>query len=346
MPPGEASPRLRKVLTTGFEGRHGQGISLFQDQGNAGHSASTPRLRKPGVRSFTDAKNPFSRVASKQISRPEDVRRDKERAGAPTRNPGTLPIDHQLGAERAKGDDGRYPLVPHRYGNQEWRPGKKAVSEDASLAAGDRVRPSWTRPSSGTLENYLNDMKRTKHSRGAMGLATPGGPPQPLQRTGEFHGQPPAGRATQRARSLSCEPNPQEGGASARSLTRARSVSQSPLRRDGEAGNSEKYGFTVKRSVGGPWTRGKCDLLLHPDAGQEASTPRTPSGTRASRAGERFDEVTSHMRAHSADQRRDLRHLKARDRCTAGLLDSEQVVLHQPSERRPKLGVASPRSCR
>lgn len=303
---------------------------------------STPRVRKPGVKDFTDAKNPFSRVVSKHMTRPEECRKDKERAGAPTKNPGMLPVE-QNGIERQRGEDGRYRLVPHRYGNHEWRNSKKSVSDAASPAAAAERGASWTRPGNGVLENYLNDMKRAKLSRGG----TPAAPPSTfLQRMNEARFQLPADRQTPRARSHSCEPTPQESIASAGALTRARSVSQSPFGQS-EAEHGDKYGFTRKRSVSGPWTRGRDDLLHHSDKNWEVCTPRTPrtpGGTRLNQANERFDDMMTFMKANNPDLRKDFKSVKAKDKCTAGLLASDQVVLHPPSERRPKLGVATPRS--
>jgi len=346
---GETSPRLRKVLATGFEGRHGHSTALFQDQANPGKPEPAPQRRKPGVKEFTDAKNPFKRVTSKHMSRLEEPRKEKDRAGVPTRNPGIIPVEQSLGQERMRGEDGRYRLVPHRFGNQEWRQGKKPAADAASPAT-ERAGPSWTRPGNGVLENYLNDMKRVKTSLGATASSKPS---DVLQRMNEARVYLPTDRPTPRARarSHSCEPaTREERGVAAGAGARARSLSQSPFAAvdAGDLEHGERYDFTRKRSVNGPWTCGRSDLLHHQGSlsALEVSSPRTPCGTRVNQANDRFDEMMNHMKANNPELRRDFQLVKAKDKCTAGLLANEQVVLYPASERRPKLGVATPRSWR
>jgi len=340
MSPGETSPRLRRVLTAGFESRHS--TALFQEPA-AGQPAAAPRtLRKAGVRDFTDATNPFARSVSKQMTRADEARGDRERAGAPTRSPRVqAALQSAYDCPKTQGEDGRHLLVPYRYGGHESRPAKKpappesaswpAVASDAGKALG-----GW-RACGGALENYLNDMKRTKQARAVPQAA----PPSPwLQRMTDMRLRLPAEREPSRARSLSCEPATEDFWAGAQ----RRSASQSP----GDEEHREKYGFTRKRVVGGTWTHhaGRLDLLHHPGGDGLAGdvTPRTPNSTRATQAGERFDEVMEHAKAFGPEQRQSFEYVKTKSECTAGLLASEQTVLHPPSERRPKLGAVTPRS--
>jgi len=347
--PGEMSPRLRKSLTSGYE--RANGTALFQEVDSTTGSPQSPRqAKRNGVKEFTDPRNPFSRVASKQISRVEEARAEKDRAGRQTRNPGVMPIEEsherpRLG-EAHRLEEGRLRVVPHRYGNNDWKPTKKATSgPEGSVPSSTWMRNgSGARPDTGSapgiLENYLNDMKKSKCSRAAPQMQVP---TPCYQRMNEAKTRLPSDR--ERARSLSRGPASEQASLgdvsvqdNSRIGSRARSVSQA--RNPDEA----EHGFIRKRPVDGNWTHnsGRKDLLHHAES--DALTPRTPRNTRAHQANERMEEIVDHIKAQGHEVRAQFTAVKARNEGVAGLLTSEQAVLHKPSERKPKLGSASPRS--
>lgn len=308
---GKASPRARGALAKSYESRNGS-PDLVEDK--PGSSVAAPRAaKKPGVGTFTDARNPFARRPSKQIVRVDEVRGENDRAGCRTRNPGMIACE-QGAADRASSEDGRgraAKLVAHRYSTaSDWRPSKRGpdapgapsarsprCSEGvASLLSSRGDRGAQPR----VLENYLNDMKRCS----AAVRQVPAAPSAELQKMNDDRYALPAERSIERGlaprRSLSCD-----------------------SRRQNDTDQESTYGFQRKREVKEPWSRsgGQLNMLQHAaPSGDLPSTPRRRERLQRT-ADERFAEVVAHMKAENPAQRQRFEHFRAKSQQSLGLLE-------------------------
>lgn len=299
-PSSPASPGPRGALSKDYEGRFG--TPLFKE--NVPYTPCTPRTgKKPGLTTFTDPMNPFARTPSKAMTKIEDARNDAGRAGARTRNPGVIPAE--TAAERQRGDDRLHRLVPHRYGNHEWHPSKrcpdstpnsftsihKSPRSSEGVAAALTTEPQLCQPGLSALENYLNDMKRGRHSRRALD----GTPSAALQRINNMRAQLPADREFP---------------------SRARSHS---VNRQAESDQEDTYGFPRKRPVSGRWAQHSSQNLL-----QHTESPREPGSLRCSdrqqQADARFVEMVQHMKASIPGQRQQFELYKVRSKSSKDLL--------------------------
>lgn len=215
----------------------------------------------------------------------------------------------QPGAQRS-GDvrtpqDGRNKLVVHCYGGQNWRPGKAATNGGhRSPRCSEGVNSLLVNKKGGSvLENYLNDMKRSGGSR-RPGVGTPS---EELQRMNDVSARLPAERRAERARSHSVD------------------IARSPRGFPGaESDNEDTYGFARKRSVDGRWTAQSCrSTMLHHENGGESTPMVTPRSTRQTKADQRFEEITAHMKAKLPEAKSEGKAIKASDRTTEGLLQNE-----------------------
>mmetsp|Transcript_177006 Transcript_177006/g.561956 ORF Transcript_177006/g.561956 Transcript_177006/m.561956 type:complete len:259 (-) Transcript_177006:121-897(-) len=238
-------------------------------------------------------------------------------------------------------------LVPLRYGNEDWRPGKAAPVNPASGQRSERGMASEgvagalgaTSPSNfrgwvpaskqSALGNYLNDMKRSNCTKRMVNNE----PSDSLQRMNERRAKLPQDRHARptRSRSASCDlvsspivanvgnedagsvpPTPRSGSMSSRRLANAQS--------DGEQGVN--YGFTRKRSVDGCNGRSSPGFLAHEETSSQHVTPRSP---RQEQADQRFSEVVAYMKA-SGVVKEQSQALKAKSGNTHRLLYSESVI--------------------
>mmetsp|Transcript_78597 Transcript_78597/g.163323 ORF Transcript_78597/g.163323 Transcript_78597/m.163323 type:complete len:531 (+) Transcript_78597:272-1864(+) len=189
---------------------------------------ASPRSgRKPGLTTFTDPKNPFTRFHSKQTGIEVD-NFEKGRAGMRTRGAGAMPIlrtenpasfpTERTTATMPTPEASRAKAVPHGYGSEGRRPGKATATYDSTMrsprgmestgvgeaigAASPASFSGWTSPSKSTaLGNYLNDMKRTVCAKRMV----PYEPSEQLQRMNERWTKLPQDRLARPARSQSCE---------------------------------------------------------------------------------------------------------------------------------------------
>lgn len=347
---GAVSPRSRGALAKGYEDRFGA-VSAIIEQ-DASFPTSTPRpSRKPGVQSFTDPMNPLGRKLAKQMTRLEDSRNDTDRAGARTRNPGMIPRDFVIGGqERAMSEDGRRPLIAHRYSTSgDWRPGKRcpdyvgsgepAPSSLCESLDGCSIAPMSPRCGKGVrsifsdkdkskstsnsrLQNYLNDMKRSPAAKRSI----PSTPSDQTLRMNDERVKLPAERRQERELFKTANSTaelfsrtgdePTEKSQSARML---RSYSCDPrFHQRGDTSEREDiYGFIRKREVSGKWTKcGGPDLLHHsPGHCDPPSTPRRAERIHA-KADQRFAEMVAHMKAAAPEQKAQFEQHKARSECS------------------------------
>lgn len=287
-------PRARGILAKSYQGRFG--TQIFQDSVQP-TPQPTPRTgRKPGLTQFTDPQNPFARPPSKRMAKVEDIRSDPDRAGCRTRNPAVIPCDSVAGG-RQLCEDGRYRLVPHRYGSHEWRPSKRCPDASPGVAFGCGhasprcsagvagvmdafclVRPTSAPQKSSMLENYLNDMKRCKTS-----LKYAAAPPSPsLRRMNDERVKLPSERR-QLARAASFDQgNDSQVESDAEEFGhRSRRMAMRGRNQQAESDNEDNYGFGRKRAVSATWSRRTGLDFLHHQQSAGIATPRMEGGSRA-----------------------------------------------------------------
>jgi len=314
------------------------GSPIFRETPSALESTlETPRARaskRPGVSSFTDPLNPSGRIYCKNVAASghlQEAKADGTRAGARTRNPGVQRAD--LGSERLSAKEARERCLPHRYGNQDWRPSKASPtcavsgqrsprglnSEGVGELLGSAVGGSgWTpvaqkeqqqaRASGSTaLGNYLNDMKRSVCARRPVA----GDPSGFLRRMNDVRTQLPAQMTLER-RSASCDLG----------------CMRRTAHLESEPDEATHFGFPRKKPVEGRGSsRGpQPHFLAHAEPALQPATPRSPQRLKAT---QRFEEVVSHMKASSPAVREQLLALKAKNKTTHGMLYSESVVLYE-----------------
>lgn len=303
-------------------------------------AAPTPRsAKRQGLTAFTDPTNPSGRTNSKHVntsSMLREARGDASRAGGRTRNPGIMPAN--LGGVQLSPKDARERLVPHRYGNDDWRPGRAAAtcsvsgqpsprghnSEGVGEALGSVIGfPGWApallvkdqqqartqQPATATsaLGNYLNDMKRVGRSRRAV----PAEPSPALRRMNDVRHKLPV------------EISGERRAASAEAAGACRQRRSANAESEGE----EVYGFSKKCPVRGRSANlSPRNFLAHEEGG--ASRPATPNGERQNKASQRFEEVVAHMKASASTQREHFETIKTKSGSTSGLLYSESPIKH------------------
>lgn len=263
------------------------------------------------------------RSSPRLVSSPTDdeYKNDTARAGLRSKNPGIL---RTLETETVSPAQSRVRCLPHRYGNQDWKPSKAAAvcpnngvrsprgtaSDFTAVAVGSQYPAKfrgWTPASRNTLlGNYLNDMKKSACAKRLV----VGEPSPSLQKMNDRQHKLPADRWGRPVRSASCD----LGGSA--SLI----ASASPRRLANEESDDEEcYGFSRKRYVHGHAARSfDRNFLAHSETKLQPSTPRRSRPTN-----ERFEELVGHMHKSSPMMKQQFRELKNKNLNTYGLLHHE-----------------------
>jgi len=332
----------RGRLSHAYEGRLGSSGGFRHGAApSPPEPVATPRSpKKPGVTSFSDARNPFNRTSCKKPSPLEVAKNDGQRAGTRTRTAGVMPCEAR---EESGGGGGTPQRTGFSFANG-YKPGKAGATCPVSGERSPRGHSSagvgqvlgagagnvgWAPASSRprrhtetTLSNYLNDMKRTARSRGSAPFAE--GPSTWTQRLNETRALLPAQVTL----------SPRRRGGDPASAFRAASADDRETHRRRQRESSQDtvrdvYGFRTRGKSSTPRASSTAPSFLCHDTGPVSppTTPRAPARERIA-ADARFGELVDHMKVVRSWNKEQSENTKAKIYKHDGFMYSEQVIKH------------------